>query len=225
MPLKDIPYNTLIENERAYEIMLLRDQYSNKWSDIAQEYGITAQRVREIYNKVKYKQKQLYINHIAVALGHEDTTQVRAVYNAANECYQDRTYAVAYLEKMYGDILAENRGGQPGMPEAFIRSMPPFRPRLSKKTIARVVDIREAQGLSFAAIAKALRLTQAKAKRTYTLYYHHQTLAIVEALQAEAQTQAEKSAIWLRCFERKMTAKARYELLAGPPPKESPPER
>lgn len=97
--MKDIPYSTLKQDERAYEIMLLRDQHDNTFTDIANEYSISVVRVRQIYNKTKIKQIRLYIQHISIELGHENTSQIRKIYDDAYECYQDWTYACAYLEK------------------------------------------------------------------------------------------------------------------------------
>ncbi len=84
----------------------------------------------------------------------------------------------AYLEKKYKDILTEYRDGEPGMPTQFVKSMPPFKPNLSKKTVARVVEIREVEKASFLAIAKELRMTQAKAKHTYEMFYHTFSLVV-----------------------------------------------
>lgn len=67
--MKDIPYSILKQDERAYEIMLLRDQYGNTFTDIARECEISVARVVQIYNKIKIKQIRLYINHIAVVFG------------------------------------------------------------------------------------------------------------------------------------------------------------
>lgn len=103
--LKAIPYSVLTQGERAYEIMLLRDQHGNTFTDIAKVFQISVSRVTQQYNNLKVKQIHLYINHIAVALGYESTSQVRNVYENAYECYQDRTYACA----KYKDILMEYR--------------------------------------------------------------------------------------------------------------------
>ena len=211
--LKDIPYSILKQDERAYEIMLLRDQHANTFTDIARECEISVARVVQIYNKLKIKQTRLYINHIAVVLGHESTSQVRKVYNDAYECYQEWSYACAYLEKKYKDILTEYRDGEPGMPTQFVKSMPPFKPKLSKKTVARVVEMREVEKASFVAIAKELRMTQAKARCTYEWFYHKQVLELIKALQDKAGSREEKNAIWEYYFKENKTAKKRYDML------------
>ena len=192
--MKDIPYSILKQDERAYEIMLLRDQYGNTFTDIARECEISVSRVVQIYNKLKIKQIRLYINHIAVVFGYKGTSQVRKVYDDAYECYQEWSYACAYLEKKYKDILTEYRDGEPGMPTQFVKSMPPFKPNLSKKTIARVVEIQEVENASFLAIAKELRMTQAKAKHTYEMFYHKQVLKLIKALEEKAESRKEKNA-------------------------------
>lgn len=57
--LKDIPYSELKEDRRAYDIMILRDQYNNTFADIAKEYGISLVRARELYSRIKVKQIRL----------------------------------------------------------------------------------------------------------------------------------------------------------------------
>lgn len=211
--LKDIPYRTLKQDERTYEIMLLRDQYDNTFTDIAKEYEISVARVVQIYNKLKVKQACLYINHIAVTLGLESTSQINKVYYAAYECYQERSYACAYLEKKYQAILIEYRDREPGMPMQFMKSMPPFKPLLGKKTIARVVSMRETEKASFVEIGKEMRITRAKAKRIYEMYYHEKVLALIEALQEKAESHEEKRTIWNDCFRGNKSSKKRYEML------------
>ena len=158
---------------------------------------------------------RLYIRHVSIVFGHENTSQIKKVYNDAYDCYQDWPYACAYLEKKYKAILNEYRGGELGMPMPFIRRMPPFKPKLSKKTVARVVEMREAERASFVTIAKELRMTQAKAKRTYEMFYHKQVLELIKALQEKAESHKEKEAIWDYCFKGNKSAKKRYETLTN----------
>jgi hypothetical protein len=211
--LKDIPYSVLKQDGRTYEIMLLRDQHGNTFTDIAKECELSVTRVVQIYNKLKIKQIRLYINHIAIMLGHENTSQIKKVFHDAYECYQEPSYACAYLEKKYQDILTGYRDGEPGMPAQFIRSIPPFKPKLSETTVARVVEMREAEKASFVAIAGELRMTQAKAKRIYEMFYHKQVLELIKALQEKAGSTEEKRAIWDYCFSGNKSSKGRYELL------------
>lgn len=211
--MKDIPYSILKQDERAYEILLLRDQHANTFTDIAGAYEISVARVAQLYNKRKIKQIRLYINHIAVVLGHENTAQVRKVCNDAYESYQELSYACAYLEKKYKDILTEYRDGEPGMSAQFVKSMPPFQPKLSKKTVARVVEMREIEKASFVTIAEELRMTQAKAKHTYNMFYHKQVLGIIKALQETAESREERNAIWEYCFRGNKSSKKRYDML------------
>lgn len=211
--LKDIPYSILKKNERAYEIMLLRDQYNNTFTDISKEYKVSVQRVRQIYNKIKIKQIHLYINYISVALGHESTSHIRKVYDEAYECYQEWTYTCAYLEKKYKSILDEYRAGEPGMPTQFINGLPPFKPTLSKKTVARVIEMREVEKASYIAIGKELHMTQAKARHTYEWFYHKQVLEIIKSLQKKAGSYEEKETIWDYYFRGFKTSKKRYDAL------------
>ena len=211
--LKDIPYSLLKQDERAYEVMLLRDQYDNTFTEISKKYGISTARAAQIYNKIKRKQRKLYIHHIAFALGHENAAQIRKIFDDVFECYRDQAYACAYLEEKYSGILTAYRGREPGMPERFLADMPLFKPHLTQETIARVVEMRESEKASFAAIAKALGMTRAKAKHTYHLFYHQKILARVRELQANAASDEEKRALWDDCFQGGMSSKRRYDLL------------
>lgn len=211
--LKDIPYSVLKQDKRAYEIMLLRDQYNNSFTDIAKEFEISTVRAAQIYHKQKFRQKNLYINHVSITLGHGSTSQIRKIFDEAYECYQDTAYACAYFEKKYKGILTEYRGGEPGMPAQFIKAMPPFKPQLSKKTIARIVEMREAEKASFVTIAKELRMTRAKAKRTYEMFYHKQVLELMEALESRAESYEEKVIIRDFWFKRYKSSKELYEAL------------
>lgn len=193
--------------------MMLRDQYDNTFTDIAKEYEISVGTVKEIYNKIKIKQTRMYITYISIVLGYENTLQIEKVYNDAYECYQDRVYACGYLEKKYKDILDEYRAGEPGMPIQFIKSMPPFKPKLSKKTVARVIEMHEAEKASFKAIGKELKMTQAKARYTYDWFYHEQVLELVRALQEKTESTKQKNDIWQYCFRGNKTPKKRYDEL------------
>lgn len=212
--LTDIPCSTLKQDGRAYEIMLLRDQHDNTFADISKEYNLSVARVVQIYNKLKIRQIRLYINHIAVALGHDSTEPVRKTFIDAYECYQTLPYVCAYLEKKYRDMLTEYRDGEPGLPARFIKSMPPFKVKLSIKTVARVIEMREVEKASFVAIAKELRMTQAKARHTYEWFYHKQVLELIKALQEKAESYKEKMAISEYYFRNYSTSKKRYDILS-----------
>lgn len=211
--LENIPYSELQKEGKNYEIMLLRDQYDNTYKDIATEMGISKERVMQIYSGMKIKQARLYINHISVVLGNQDTSQIAQIFDEAYDCYQDLTYAAAYLEKRYKDILTEYRNGEPGMPKQFIQSMPPFRRKISQETIARVVEMREERRASFITIAKELRITRQKAMRIYNQFYHEKNEEICEALQAKAKSREEENAIWHYCFTKYTSSKKTYERL------------
>lgn len=213
--MKDIPYSVLTQEGRAYEMLLLRDQYGNTFTDIAKEFGISVVRVMQIYHCTKMKQVHLYINHIAVALGHQNTSQIREVWENAYECYQDYSYACAYLEKKYADILTAYRDGEPGMPEEFMKRLPPFRLKLSEQTVAQVIEMREAEKASFVKIAKELHMTHAKAKHTYEWFYHIRVLKMIRALDEKAESKEAKMAIWYRYFWSVRSSKQRYDLLTG----------
>lgn len=211
--LNDIPYSILEQDERAYEIMLLRDQHDNTFIDIAKEHEVSVVRVKQIYDKIKIKQIRLYINHIAFVLGHQNTSHIREVFDSAYECYQELAYACAYLEKKYKKILDEYRDGEPGMPTQFVKSMPPFMSKLSKEKVARIVEMREIEKLSYVAIGRELNMTQAKARHTYEWFYHEQVLELIKALQETVKSREEKEAIWNYHFRGYKTSKKRYEAL------------
>ena len=207
--LKDIPYSKLTQDGRAYEIMLLRDQYGNTFTDLAKEYKISVSRVGQLYNRILHKKIHLYINHISVVLGHKNDGQLRKVYNDAYDCYQDWVYACAYLEKKYKDILIEYRGGEPGLPTQFINNLPPFKLKLSKKTIARVIEMRDVQKASFVTIAKELQMTQEKERITYHSFYHKKVMDIIK----KAESEEEKNALRKVYFRGNKTPKHRYDMI------------
>lgn len=211
--LNDTPYDVLKDDERAYQMMLLRDQYNNTFHDIAKEFKISVKRVTEIYRTQKFKQIRLYINHISIVLGYNDNSQIGKVYEQAEECYQDRRYVCAYLEKKYKDILTEYRNGEPEMPQQFLESLPPLKRKLSKKTVARIIERKETEQASFLEIAKELGITRQKAKHTYDWYYHTKMLKLIEILQNNAESEQEKEEIWEYCFRNRDSPKKRYEML------------
>ena len=210
--LKDTPYSTLKQDGRAYEILLLRDQYGHTFSDIGKAYQISAIRARQIYSRQKYRQIRLYMQHIAFVQGHESMAGMEKLSLDAMECYQDAPYVCAYLEKEYGDILTAYREGEPGMPAQFIRSVPPLRAKFSDKTIARVIEMREGQKASFIKIAKELRMTQAKAERIYEMFYHKKLLALLRVWNEKENDEA-KTAYWESCLSKYQSAKKRYDFL------------
>ena len=211
--LKDIPYVLLKQNERAYEIMLLCDQHSNTFSDTAKEFGLSVSRIRQIYNGLKIKQKRLYINHISIVLGYDDCTQVEEIYNQAYEFYQSRTYACAYLEIKYREILAEYRKGEPGMPVEFIDNMPPLRDELTAEETEHIIKMREEKKQSFAETADELHITSEKAEEVYDRHYRTKTFELMHFLQDKAKSRQEKDAIWDYCINNSYSSKRRYDMI------------
>ena len=211
--LNDIPYSTLKENRRSYEIMTLRDQYDNTFADIAKEYNISSLRVRALYNRIKNRQIYLYTRHIAVVLGHSSTSAMREEVNAAYECYQSFSYVCAYLEKQYQQILDEYRAGEPGLPLRLTESLPPLKRKLSKKTVSRIVEMRETEKATFAAIGRQISLTQEKVRHTYNMFYTQQILEYITARQREAKNTDERMAIWRRYFDTHLSPKKLYEMI------------
>ena len=213
--MNNIPYSKIKENTRAYDIMLLRDQQGTSYADIARAYNLSAIRIVQIYHKLKFRQIRLYIQHITFTLGHENIAEIRDEYTLAYDCYQDRTYACAYLENTYKTILTAYRNGEPGMPEPFMKSLPPFKRKFSQKTTSRIIKMREVERKSFIAIAKELRITRAKAIQLYDWFYHERIMAIIQLLQEKAETQEEKHAIRSCYFHSSLSAKKYYDLLTN----------
>ena len=211
--MKDIPYSTLKEDTRAFDIMTLRDQYSNTFPDIAREYGLSPVRAKQIYNKIKLKQLHLYVRHISIALGHERVAEIRKEYYAAYMCYHTYPYVCAYLETKYKDLLEEYRAGAPGLPEQFTKRLPPLKRQLSEVELSRIVELREKQKASYAAIGKELDITPEKVKHTYNLFYQRKVLAHVRTLQEETDSYEEKEAIWNRYFGKYQSARKRWEMV------------
>lgn len=156
---------------------------------------------------------QLYIRHISIVLGYENTAEVRKVFEIANECYQGFSYACAYLEKKYKGILDEYRAGEPGVPELFIKKLPPIKRKLSKKMISRIIEMREIEKATYNMIAKEMRITPEKAKHTYDSFYHQKVLKHVEALKRKAKGEDEKWAIVRRYFGEYRSSKKTYEMI------------
>lgn len=174
--LIDIPYSKLKENKRAYEIMLLRDLYDNTFTAIAQEYGVSVATITSNYYRVKIRQLRFYINNLAIVNGHESAAEFRELLHKVYDCYQDYRYVTAYFEKEYKDVLSKYRAGEPGLPDSFLATLPPFKEKWSKYIVSRVVKMRE-EKLSFLAIGIKLKMTQEKARDIYEWFYHKQWLA------------------------------------------------
>ena len=211
--LEDIPYSVLKEDKQGYEILTLRDQSSNTFASLAKECEISYTRAIQIYSRMKAKQIRLYIRHISIALGYESTAEIGKVFDAAYEWYRDLSYACAYLEKRYKGILEEYRAGEPGMPQQFMKNLPPFKKSLSPQTVSRVIKMREIEKATFAGIAEEMRITPQKARHIYDSFYHCQVLEHVKALQKEAKSFGEKWTIWRRYFGNGRSAKKSYEMM------------
>lgn len=211
--MKDYPYSILTQERRSYQIMLLRDQEGKPFSWIARNFGISSPRARQIYYRIKIKQIRLYLNHLAIALGHENTRKIREVIDKAYDSYQSWEYACAYLEKEYPEILNAYRDGEPGTPLEIIQSIPPLKPKLGKKTVSRLIELREVEKLPYPEIAKRLRITPEKAKFTYDWFYHKQAQALLDDLGKKAESQKEKSAILEYYYKKYRTPKKRYDAL------------
>lgn len=213
MPMTDIPYSTLQEDKTGYQILLLREQQNQSFTAIASQLGVSPARVRQQYTKMKVRQVRLYLRHIAIALGHENTAQVRNVFSTAMDCYQNYPYACGYLDKTYGEILEAYRAGEPGTPQEMLEGLPPCPVKLGEKEVSRIVTMREEEKASFRAIGREFHITPEKARHTYEMVYHHKVLEYVEGLQQQAKSWEERMEIWRRYLGGSMSAKRRYERL------------
>lgn len=211
MPMIDIPYSTLQEDKTGYQILLLREQQDQSFTAIASQLGVSPARVRQQYTKMKVRQVRLYIRHIAIALGHENTAQVRNVFSTAMDCYQNYPYACGYLDKTYGEILKAYRAGEPGTPQEMLEKLPPCPVKLGEEEISRMVTMREEENASFRAIGREFHITPEKARHTYEMVYHRKVLEYVEGLQQQARTWEERRELWRRYFGGHQSAKTRYE--------------
>lgn len=211
----DIPYSTLQEDKTGYQILLLREQQNQSFTAIASQLGVSPARVRQQYTKMKVRQVRLYLRHIAIVLGHENTAQVRKEFSTAMECYQNYPYACGYLDKTYGEILESYRAGEPGTPQEMLEKLPPCPVKLGKEEISRIVTMREEGNASFRAIGREFHITPEKARHTYEMVYHHKVLEYVEGLQQQAKSWEERMEIWRRYFGGHQSAKTRYEKIQG----------
>ena len=211
----DIPYSTLQEDKTGYQILLLREQQNQSFTAIASQLGVSPARVRQQYTKMKVRQVRLYLRHIAIALGHENTAQVRNVFSTAMDCYQNYPYACGYLDKTYGEILEAYRAGEPGTPQEMLEKLPPCPVKLGEEEISRMVTMREEENASFRAIGRAFHITPEKARHTYEMVYHRKVLEYVEGLQQQVRTWEERRELWRRYFSGHLSAKTRYENILG----------
>ena len=211
--MNDIPYSTLQEDKIGYQILLLREQQNQSFTAIASQLGVSPARVRQQYTKMKVRQVRLYLRHIAIVLGHENTAQVRNVFSTAMDCYQNYPYTCGYLDKTYGEILESYRAGEPGTPQEMLEKLLPCPVKLGEEEISCIVTMREEEKASFRAIGREFHITPEKARHTYEMVYHHKVLEYVEGLQQQAKSWEERMEFWRRYLGGSMSAKRRYERL------------
>ena len=71
---------------------------------------------------------------------------------------------------LHSAIYDEYRKGEPGMPEKFIKSIPPLKTTHKEKTLSRIAEMREVEKVSFAKIGKEMRMTPERVKHVYDCY-------------------------------------------------------
>jgi len=180
--LHDIPYESLLNNGRKYDVWMLRDVYDNTFADIAREYNVSVPIIISNYEKILLLKMKYYVNHLSIVHGYENGAHFRKICTSALDCYCRRKYVVAFFEKEYADILKEYRNGEPGMPEQFLQDLPPFRNKFSVRTISSVVRLRETEGLTYADIGKRLRMTKEKAEHLYNDHYRVLFIQLLEKI-------------------------------------------
>ena len=180
--LREIPYKKILDNGRKYDVWLLRDLYDKTPHEIASEYGVSVSCIISDYKKILLLKIQYYVNHLSLVHGYEDTEHFRKIWGSASGCYRGKKYVVAYFEKEYADILSEYRDGEPGLPEQFLQALPPLRMEFGKRTISRVIRLRETDGMTYAAIGKRLDMTKEKAEYLYNFHYYALYAALTEKL-------------------------------------------
>lgn len=200
------PYSSIKENERNYKIMLLLDEGTHTSTDVGGMLGMSPPQVQNIYRQMKRKEVRLYCDFLASHANGD--ANYYAIRLAAYNCYVDSKCVAAYFEKEYADILAEYRAGEPGMAQEIIDSLPPLREQFSKRTIARVVEMREAEHKTFAAIGKRLRMTDKKAQDLYQHYYHEKGMSLMEIIERKTGENVQ-----MKYFLAVRSAKRRYEML------------
>lgn len=203
-----------MKDKRSYEIMLLRDQ-GFSFTDIAKQYDIKYGRVAYYYQRLKVKQIILYINHIAFTLGHATKKEILSVFNAAIDFYCSFTYACAYLEMKYKDILDEYRQGEPGMPEEFIKALPPFKKKVSGKVVLRIVEMRDVEKATFTKIAEELHITGEKAKQEYDGYYRSKINEYINGLPRDSIEYKKLNDAEFRVVNNNISSKRQYDMLTG----------
>lgn len=219
--MKDIPYSTLKKYERAYKIMLGREQENKTFAEMAKEYQLSLVRVREMYITEKRRQRQLYLKHLENVLPKSEFEKAIKKYNKAYDFYYDNFYLSAYLEKEYKEILEEYRKGEPGIPEEYIKKLPTLRNEPDKGEISRIVKMREEKKAKFGEIGEKFGLTKKKAKRVYEMYYHEKMLKFIEKKQEKAKTLEERDKIEKQYPERGLSPKEKYEKFVKQIPRET----
>lgn len=102
-------------NKREYSIMMKREHHGKTFKEIGEMFGISRNRVSQIYHKTKNKQVSLYLWAIDNANGKASYHLRERAFSLSDE-YGSSIYAVAYLEDKYKDILIKFRNGEPPSP-------------------------------------------------------------------------------------------------------------
>lgn len=202
--LQDIPYSELKRNRRRYEIMLLFDSGQCTPDAAAKKYRLSLSGVNRAYFLIRRKLMRLYVNHIAVVSGEDDTSNIMEIYDKVWWCYQDLNYVRAYFEKRYSDILTAYREGEPGVPAEYLKNLPPLRKDLSGQMIADLIEMREVRHMTYINIAKKLRLTPQRAKLEYHVFYVRKREEYLDILMDGVKNAGERRALceYFRRYER-----------------------
>lgn len=179
--LQEIPYSTIKETGRKYEIYtLVVGGYS--FREVAQQYGVSSSTIIHHYGTVLLDIMRCYINHLSIVHGYNTSSYFSNLWSDVEQCYCGRQYAIIYFEREYSAILDEYRAGEPGMPATLLKTLPPYRKKFSAQTTSSVVRLRDTNGMTFSAIGKRLRMTCEKAYFLYSHYYHLKFKSLVQKI-------------------------------------------
>lgn len=182
-PPGERPYRVLMQNQRDYEILLLRDLHSESFQHIADKLQISSSNVNTRYRRVKRQQVRLYADHLLAVLGPTFAEELN-IFSLYRD-YGSFFYVSAYFEKHYSTELAAYRAGEPGLPEAVLVRLPPRKQIVSGEVQLQIVRMREEEQRPFAEIGRETGLTRERAAAVYSDFYHQKWRALCKKIAAQ----------------------------------------
>lgn len=212
--LKAVPYDAIKKNQRAYDIMLLREQQGKTLAAIAKEYGVSPNRIREIYNRQKRKQARLYIVRIGAGPWEGNRRVDRKGLRAGPGLLSGPGLRLRLSGKgVRGHFNPLPPGGAGGFSGT---DTVPAAPKAPDGPGDGGPDCGDAGGGErvLCPDCPALDITRAKARHTYDWYYRQRAMELIQPLMDQARTQEERWEIWNRYLRGSASPKRRYEMLA-----------